>query len=292
MSRSQQGLMYSKYDFLFCIFWTAGRFATKLSLIVQHHKPECPVEKWDDCVQGQGHNKGPKCRWIFARTIFSESQKILLPNLVWWSSIMSQSHADIFVVVAIFKVKVTARAHMIKIWFFLLCCLNCWFFEARVSYENSQRRVKILMFFQMIPSKPSNHQIFRQTWYHHHVSECHAKIFICYFQDQDYCKLIWSKYDNFYRSFWIADPFASKLGLLVHNHKLECFMEKLHCCVQGQGHSKISKCQWMFVQIIFSKSLNILLPNLVWWCISMTQIVFQKDWFAVFKVKVTVKNNI
>ena len=48
----------------------------------------------------------------------------------------------------------------------------------------------------------------------------------------------------------------------------------------------------MFVQMIFSESLNLLLPNLVWWCIIMSQIVFKKDWFAVFKVKVTVKDNI
>ena len=66
-------------------------------------------------------------------------------------------------------------------------------------------------------------------------------------------------------------------------------MKKLDCCVQGQGHSKISKCQWMFVQMIFSESLNLLLPNLVCWCIIMSHIVFQKDLFAVFKVKVTVK---
>ena len=42
----------------------------------------------------------------------------------------------------------------------------------------------------------------------------------------------------------------------------------------------------------FSESLNLLLPNLVWWCIIMSQIVFQKDWFSVFKVKVTVNNNV
>ena len=95
-----------------------------------------------------------------------------------------------------------------------------------------------------------------------------------------------------YCIFWTADPFATKLGLIVHYHKPECFMEKMDCCVQGQGHSKISKCQWMFVQMIFSELLNLLLPNLVLWCIIMSQIVFQKDWFAVFKVKVTVKDNI
>ena len=55
---------------------------------------------------------------------------------------------------------------------------------------------------------------------------------------------------------------------------------------------KNSKCQWMFVQMISSESLNLLLPNLVWWCIIMSQIVFQKNWFAVFKVKVTVMDNI
>ena len=43
--------------------------------------------------------------------------------------------------------------------------------------------------------------------------------------------------------------------------------------------------------MIFSESLNLVLPSLVWWCICMNQIVFQKDWFAVFKVKVTVTDN-
>ena len=38
--------------------------------------------------------------------------------------------------------------------------------------------------------------------------------------------------------------------------------------------------------------LNLLLSNLVWGCIIMSQIVFQKDWFAIFKVKVTVTDNI
>ena len=82
-------------------------------------------------------------------------------------------------------------------------------------------------------------------------------------------------------------------------------MEKLDCCGQGQSHSKILKCQYFlsfffkndifyiaFVQIVFSESLNLLLPNLVWWCIIMSQIVFKKNWLAVYKVKVTVKDKI
>ena len=27
-----------------------------------HHKTECSVEKWDYCVQGQGHSEGSKCQ--------------------------------------------------------------------------------------------------------------------------------------------------------------------------------------------------------------------------------------
>ena len=80
--------------------------------------------------------------------------------------------------------------------------------------------------------------------------------------------------------------FCHKLGLMVHYHKPECLMEKGDCC--GQGHSNILKCQWMFVQVIFSESLNLLLPNLVWWCIIISQIVFQKGWCIVFKIKATV----
>ena len=105
-------------------------------------------------------------------------------------------------------------------------------------------------------------------------------------------ELIWSKYDDVYCICWTADLFATKLGLIIHYHKPECFLEKLDCCVQGQGHSKILKCQWIFVQMISSETLNILLPNFVWWCLIISQIVFQKDWFAFFKVKVTVMDNI
>ena len=44
--------------------------------------------------------------------------------------------------------------------------------------------------------------------------------------------------------------------------------------------------------MVSSESLNFLQPNLVWWCIIMSQIVFQTDWYAVFKIKITVKDHI
>ena len=128
------------------------------------------------------------------------------------------------------------------------------------SGSRSQQRVKMLMFVQIIFSKPPS------------ILLPNLVLWCIIMQE-----LIWSKYDNVYCIFWTADHFATKLGLIERYHKPECFMEKLDCCVQGQGHSKISKCQWMFVQMISTETLNLLLPNLIWWCTIMSQIIVQKD---------------
>ena len=45
----------------------------------------------------------------------------------------------------------------------------------------------------------------------------------------------------------------------------------------------------IFIQMISSKLRNVLLPNLVSWCIIMRWSVMWKDWFSFFKVKVTAK---
>ena len=92
--------------------------------------------------------------------------------------------------------------------------------------------------------------------------------------------------------FWTADSLATRLGLMVDHHKPECFVKKMDYCVQGQGHSDGSKCRWLFIQSASSEPLNSLLLNLVRWCIIISQSVFQKDWFAVFMVKVTIKDHI
>ena len=100
------------------------------------------------------------------------------------------------------------------------------------------------------------------------------------------------KYDNVYYIFWTADPFASKLGLIVHSHKPECFMEKLDHCVQGQGHSKISECQWMLVQMIFFWITEPFTTKLGMVMHHYEPDFLSKSGFVVFKVKVTVKDNI
>ena len=104
--------------------------------------------------------------------------------------------------------------------------------------------------------------------------------------------LVWSKYDSFYYILWTADPFATKLGLIVRYYKPECLMKELDRCVRGQGHSTASKCKRLFTLMLSSEMLNLILPNLVRWCIIMSQIVFQKYWFAVVKVNATVKDHV
>ena len=47
----------SKYDRFYYILSTSDSFATKLSLMVNHGKPKCPVKILDCCLQGQGHSK-------------------------------------------------------------------------------------------------------------------------------------------------------------------------------------------------------------------------------------------
>ena len=112
---------------------------------------------------------------------------------------------------------------------------------------------------------------------HHEPVSCGGKYSIyCYLQE-----LIWSKYNNFHCIFWSAHPFATKLGLIVHYHKPECFIEKLYCYVQGQGQSKFQNINECLPRWYFLNCWTFLLPDLVWWCIIMSQIVFQKDWFAV-----------
>ena len=37
---------------------TVFSISSELALIVQHHKPEYPVEELNYCIQGQGHSKG------------------------------------------------------------------------------------------------------------------------------------------------------------------------------------------------------------------------------------------
>ena len=90
-SSSQRELIWSNFDFIYYILWTADFLATKLSLTVHHQKPECLVKKWI--------------------ALLSNPPNIPLPNLVWWYIVMSRSvmQNDWF---AIFMVKVSYYQNM------------------------------------------------------------------------------------------------------------------------------------------------------------------------------------
>ena len=178
--------------------------------------------------------------------ISSEPQNILLPNLVWWCCRMSQCHAK-QTFFAVLKVKVTARAYIIKILHWLRYLLNCWFFgnqtwsddrlsQARASCgksgllpsrSRSQRRVKMSMFIQMIFSKPPNILPPNSVlWCIIMNWSIMQKTCLQFSRSRSQQGLISSKYYSDYYIFWTADSLATKLGPMIGNHRPERLVEK------------------------------------------------------------------
>ena len=101
-------------------------------------------------------------------------------------------------------------------------------------------KVKMLMYVQMISSKPPN-ILFPNLvlWCIIMSLSVMQKDWFAILKVKVTARAHMIKCNNFYCLFWTADPFATRLGLIVHCHKPGCFKEKLDCF--GQGHSKISK---------------------------------------------------
>ena len=98
---------------------------------------------------------------------------------------------------------------------------------------------------------------------------------------------MWSKYDSFVDVIWTVYSLATKLGLMIHHQKPECPVKKKNGLLHSGSRSQWRVKMLMFVHIISSKPPNILFANLVLWYIIMNWSVMQKDWFAMFMVKVT-----
>ena len=212
-------------------------------------------------------------------------------------------------VLAVFKVKVRARAYIIKIWLFLLYLLNCWsicgrtWFYGTFSYAAvSCEKKKGLMCSRL-----------RSPWnFKTSVNFCQENIF------------------------WSTEPFATKLGIYwciissrskktgllssrsrsqwrLYMVKLLLSLCLLNCwsfCNQSRFHSMSWIAFWK-AQIVslcsrsqqgFKISLNIHLvdifsaaepfvTNLVWWCSIMGQSVLWKNWFVIFKATASAKIN-
>ena len=88
-SRSQWRPILSRYDSFCYIFWTVDSLATKLGLMIHHHRPECVMKKEDYCIQGQGHSEVGMS--VFVQIISSKPPNVLFSTLGLWCTTMSQS---------------------------------------------------------------------------------------------------------------------------------------------------------------------------------------------------------
>ena len=171
--------------------------------------------------------------------ISSELQNIFLPDLVWWCSIMSQSVLQKFCVV-IFKVGITARAHVTKIiWLFLLYLWTVGSLATKLGgmmhhhkpeclVEKRRKRKKEDKF---IHGQGHSEGSKCQCW-----SRCYLLSHLTFCCQTCYCDA--SSWARVHAKRWV-------------------------CCFQGQGHSKGSYDQSITVSTITAE-LIILLSNLVW----------------------------
>ena len=96
-------------------------------LIAQHLKMECLVKK-----PGWLHSRS-RSQWRFTMSRWYFLNYRTFCYQVWyvdaasWANVMGKFCFFFVFFIAVFKVKVTVRAHMIKIWLLLLYYLNCWF---------------------------------------------------------------------------------------------------------------------------------------------------------------------
>ena len=137
-------------------------------------------------LQGQGHSEGSYDQNMSLSTIFSELLIHWQPNLVCWYIMISQSVLWKKLITA-FRVKVTVKGQNVNVfsrWYLLnhlTFCFQTWYCDASLRIGVSYKEIDLLF------SRSMSLQ-----------------------------ELTWSKYDNFYCIFWNADPFATKLGLVIH----------------------------------------------------------------------------
>ena len=132
---------------------------------------------------------------------------------------------------------------------------------------------------------------------HHHELECHAKRLVCCFQGQGHSK---GSYDKnmtvstiFSELLILLQPNFFVVVLIVHYHKPECLMMKFGCCVldygiQGQGHSKGSKCECLSRWYLLNHQT---FCYQTWFCNAplWAGVSCRKDWFAISRVKVNTR---
>ena len=137
---------------------------------------------------------------MFLWIISSEPQNILLPNLVWWCSIISQSVLwKIGLLQSRSRLQQRVQCQCLSRWYLLnqqTFCYQTWHFDASSWARVSCKEVGLLF----LRSRS------QQGSYDH---------------------------DGFYCIFLNADLFVFKLCFMVHCHKPVCLVMKLDCCLCG-----------------------------------------------------------
>ena len=118
--------------------------------------------------------------------------------------------------VLIFKVKVTARAYVIRVWLFTLYLLNFWSFRIQTWWyiiisQIVQRKNEMAVFTVKVTAKVQNRSECLSRWtavhfvtklgvvMYHHSLECHEKnVGLLSSRSRSKQGLIWSTYDCFY----------------------------------------------------------------------------------------------
>ena len=185
------------------------------------------MEKWNNCTEGQGHSEGSECNRMFVWMMFSESQNILLPNFVWWCSVLSQSVMQGFFfsfslegqghhegssdqnmsLSAIFSELLTPWKPNFVWWYIIIRCIVLWkdWIAVMWSMSRSQKRLRI----------PVNV----------HLDSISSA----------------------------AEPSVTKLGMVMQHHRPKCLARRLVCCLQVQGHSEgLFNQVWLFLPYLLN----------------------------------------
>ena len=308
-SRSQWGLIWSKCNAFYYIFWTAESSTTKLGLIIRHHKAECQVKKLDYC--SQGHREGSKCQCL-SRYLLNPKHFVI--NLKFWciagvscekvgllfsrsGSQRKGSYNENMTVYTIFSellILLPPNCCCFLIGYYhrpecLMKLLDCCVLDYGIQDQGHSRGSKCQYLSRWYPL---NHQTFcNQTWYCYATSWARVSckkdwfaIFKVKVTAWAHMIKIWQFLLHFL-SCWsfcyqtLFDSLFSWARVSYEDIKLLCLRSR-------------SKENLLFIQMIFSELLKLSLSNLVWWCLIMSQIVLKNYWFAVFKVKVTVKDHL
>ena len=115
-SRSHQGLIWSKCDSFYYIFWTADPFATKFCFVVLYLKPESVLwRNWTAVLEVKVTAELQNINECLSRQYLLNSWSFYYQtwcrNALSWARVSFKK--DLF---AVFKVKITVKDHIIKIW--------------------------------------------------------------------------------------------------------------------------------------------------------------------------------